>query len=495
MEISCSSNASVVTFPTVNKRPYFRQTTAQQRRLLFQTWEETNNINFACQKARVSRGTFYHWKPRFLKEGYTGLEQTKSHTPNTPYKIEKEVAERVVKLYQQNPTWGKRRIAGELAKENFDTDWLPLASPNTIKRILKEAGLWPEPEPKKTAGKIPLTKARTAEKPRQTVNVDLCFVPATHEVEQKLPAVSGSSGRLVIENLTPKTEPQWPGRVFENKELPYGEAMEAFVSASKESNSKTVAEEVSSDPNTIKTQKKVLRLQEEELRKERRIIRAKRKQEDVAWKQIKSKRKKQQDSLPKKSNQKRKAQDKQWKELKKQRQETSSIRSLEDEQWRAKRLNIREAWSQLPIVTSWIAILVVVDNCTRQCLGLPLFSVGQKVTAAMVVEALQILLPPELQFLISDRGVHFTSKVFQLLASTEDFVHVLTARHRPQSNGIAERFVRTLKEWLKDKSWEDDQKLMLLLADFIVEYNDRPHQGINNISPNKLTSKLCLTSS
>jgi len=151
--------------------------------------------------------------------------------------------------------------------------------------------------------------------------------------------------------------------------------------------------------------------------------------------------------------------------------------------------------SQLPIVTAWIAILVVVDNCTRQCLGLPLFAVGQKVTAEMVVEALQILLPPELQFLISDRGVHFTSNVFQLLASTEEFIHVLTARHRPQSNGIAERFVRTLKEWLKNKSWKDDQELMLLLADFMVEYNDRPHQGIENISPNKLASQLCSTSS
>ena len=107
MEISGSPNTNIVTAQKVNKRSYFRQTTAQQRCLLFQTWKETKNIILACQKARVSRGTFYHWKPRFLKEGYKGLEPTKSHRPNTPNKIEKEVAQRIVKLYQQNPTWGK----------------------------------------------------------------------------------------------------------------------------------------------------------------------------------------------------------------------------------------------------------------------------------------------------------------------------------------------------------------------------------------------------
>lgn len=253
MEISCSSESSIVTNQNPSKRSYFRQTTVQQRRFLFKAWEKTKNITLACQKARVSRGTFYHWKPRFLKEGYIGLEQTKSHTPNSPYKIEKEVAERIVKWYKKNPTWGKRRIAGELAKEN---DWLPLASPNTVKRILKEAGLWPRPLPPSPSFQIPKTEARTASIPKQTLNIDLCFVPTIHEVEQKLPAVSGSSGRLVIENLTPKTEPQWPGRVFEKKELDYSDAMKAFVSASKETKD-TEPNRVVKEADTIKTKKKL----------------------------------------------------------------------------------------------------------------------------------------------------------------------------------------------------------------------------------------------
>jgi len=40
---------------------------------------------------------------------------------------------------------------------------------------------------------------------------------------------------------------------------------------------------------------------------------------------------------------------------------------------------------------------------------------------------------------------------------------------------VLERFVRSLKEWLADKSWQDDQELAALLQQFLDEYNDRPH--------------------
>ncbi|MEM7536150.1 MAG: integrase core domain-containing protein [Chloroflexota bacterium] len=72
-------------------------------------------------------------------------------------------------------------------------------------------------------------------------------------------------------------------------------------------------------------------------------------------------------------------------------------------------------------------------------------------------------------------------------------MHVLIARHRLQSNGIAERFVRTTKEWLKDKSWSNEQELDALLQQFLLEYNDRPHQGLPtpDLSPNEFARRLC----
>lgn len=87
--------------------------------------------------------------------------------------------------------------------------------------------------------------------------------------------------------------------------------------------------------------------------------------------------------------------------------------------------------------------------------------------------------------------MHF-GKLIEDLARNRGFMRVFLAPHRPQSNGIAERFVRTLKEWLLDKRWDTAEDLTALLSSFLLEYNDRPHQGreIKGLSPNELNRRL-----
>jgi transposase InsO family protein len=242
-----------------------------------------------------------------------------------------------------------------------------------------------------------------------------------------------------------------------------------------------------------------LRLDEAQLRQARRDIRERRSQEDVAWQAIRQEHQQAETDFRALSKAERhrqrptrQAEAQRWKAQRSQRRQTVEQRQLEDERWRQQRQSLRERISLLPIVTTWIAILVITDNCTRQCLGLPLFVAGASVTAEMVVAALRVLLPAELQFLISDRGVHFTAQVFQQLARSEGFLHVVIARHRPESNGIAERFVRTLKEWLATQYWVNDQDLLLLLEKFRPEFNDRPHQGIGipGLSPNEFAKRI-----
>jgi transposase len=209
-------------------RPHFRPTTAAQRRLLFATWEATGNVTRACRTAHVGRRTFYYWKPPFEAAGYADLDQVTSSAPKQPQRVAETVAQQIITLRQAHPTWGKHRIAHELAKAHT---WHAVVSATTVKRILRDAGLWGCPAAGEKKGFV--TVSRTADMPGQTVNIDLCFVPAQHVPNQKVPAVSGSSGRLVVERPAPAaTKRTWLGQIFADPTLEYAAAMQRFARAS-----------------------------------------------------------------------------------------------------------------------------------------------------------------------------------------------------------------------------------------------------------------------
>lgn len=117
----------------------YPRTTVAQRKMLFAVWEETKDVGKACRQAHMSERTFYYWKPRFEAGGYPALEQFADHRPKTPARVAADVEQQVIEMRQAQPSWGKRRIADELAKSN---NWVPVVSPNTVRRILQEAGLW-----------------------------------------------------------------------------------------------------------------------------------------------------------------------------------------------------------------------------------------------------------------------------------------------------------------------------------------------------------------
>ncbi len=241
-------------------------------------------------------------------------------------------------------------------------------------------------------------------------------------MEEKLPAVSCSSGKLIIEEKTEDVERQYPGRAFEDESLSYVQAMNEFVSAfqTKVTSSPSAFQSPEMRENgTITTQKKLLHREEAQLRDTRRAVRIQRKEEDVAWKQLKAQR----------------------------RVETEPTQ---------------------------------------------FFVEGSKVTAVLIVDALQEFLLDHLRFLMTDRGPQFKAEIFKELLKSRHITHIFIAKLRPQSNGIAERFVRTIKEWLKGKNWENVQELTQLIHLFIQEYNDRPHQGlpISGLSPNEFAERL-----
>lgn len=121
------------------RRPYHPPSTVQQIHRLFEVWEETGSITDACKAAGVSRSTFYYWKKRFEEGGYAALGNPDEAVKTSANRTPDELAQQIVALKQRHPGWGKRQIAQEILSINEDLQTL---SPNTVRRVLREAGLW-----------------------------------------------------------------------------------------------------------------------------------------------------------------------------------------------------------------------------------------------------------------------------------------------------------------------------------------------------------------
>lgn len=125
-------------FPEEEVRTGNTPTTPQEREKLFRIWEETGNVTEACEHTGISRGTFYYWKERFDEGGYNALYEERSRTPLQPHRTPAELEEAVVEVKRNHPTWGKLRITNHI-KEIYPDATI---APNTVRRILVDAGLW-----------------------------------------------------------------------------------------------------------------------------------------------------------------------------------------------------------------------------------------------------------------------------------------------------------------------------------------------------------------
>jgi len=122
------------------KRPYYRPTTAGQRKLLFAVYEQTGSVGAATAAAHVGKSTFYYWRPRFQAGGYAALEEIGSHRPHSnPHQLSSQTVEEVKAAKVAHPDWGRQRIADELRKAH---GWQTLVSASEVRRTLIEAGLW-----------------------------------------------------------------------------------------------------------------------------------------------------------------------------------------------------------------------------------------------------------------------------------------------------------------------------------------------------------------
>jgi transposase InsO family protein len=90
-----------------------------------------------------------------------------------------------------------------------------------------------------------------------------------------------------------------------------------------------------------------------------------------------------------------------------------------------------------------------------------------------------------LQALLTDNGSAYRGHRFGALCGRLGLRHYWTRPDRPQTNGKAERFIRTcLGEWAYARSYPTSVARASALPDFLRYYNqDRFHMGLNGLTP------------
>ena len=100
--------------------------------------EETESHAALCRRYGISRKTGYKWIARYEAQGAAGLAERRPVARQSPHKVPGELADAVVGLRKEHPTWGPKKLRAVLLKNEPQTVW-PAAS--TMGDLLKTYGM------------------------------------------------------------------------------------------------------------------------------------------------------------------------------------------------------------------------------------------------------------------------------------------------------------------------------------------------------------------
>jgi transposase InsO family protein len=110
-----------------------------------------------CAAYGISRETGYKWVSRYAREGRAGLIERSRAPVQRPHAISSDVAELLVDMRTEHPTWGPRKVLARL--ERLGRRGLPAAS--TVGELFKRRGLVASSKRRRT----PLRSQRDARPP------------------------------------------------------------------------------------------------------------------------------------------------------------------------------------------------------------------------------------------------------------------------------------------------------------------------------------------
>jgi transposase InsO family protein len=135
----------------------------------------------------------------------------------------------------------------------------------------------------------------------------------------------------------------------------------------------------------------------------------------------------------------------------------------------------------------WEVLHVAIDDATRVVYAELLSDEKARTTARFLVRALRWLRSQgvRVQRLLTDNGSAYRSRLFGRVVRRLGMRHSRTRPYRPQTNGKAERWIRTvLSECLYLEVFSSSEERRLALTRFVLYYNEmRPHLGIGGRTP------------
>ena len=135
----------------------------------------------------------------------------------------------------------------------------------------------------------------------------------------------------------------------------------------------------------------------------------------------------------------------------------------------------------------WNVAHVAVDDATRLAYAEELADERGETAAAFLARALAFFESHgvEVQRLLTDNGSPYLSQAFRDVAIAQGLLHLRTRPYRPQTNGKAEAFVKTLQNgWAYRRPYDSSAERIAALPGFLAYYNGyRPHGGLDGDTP------------
>jgi putative transposase len=164
-------------------------------------------------------------------------------------------------------------------------------------------------------------------------------------------------------------------------------------------------------------------------------------------------------------------------------------------EWHTKTTRPDEIWQldgTVMFVTSWgyYKYLPVLDDYSRRVMNSELMLDESGYSAS---DAVEISLEEAKRMghalykhptLLTDNGAAFTCGVLEDYLENRGMKHIFGRYYHPQTQGKVERFNRTIKDYIFVYSYDSPDKLQQALREAVDWYNNRPHESLQNVSPN-----------